>query len=132
MAFPSQAFCFLSSPPCFSDHHLVSSFCYCTLFPCRILMSLAGINLFQPRNKDQASSGQVHVFFISMCSHKSAECWNIFPFTAPPSADTQRSVPSVIILTNFLFVRGGINQSRSESPDPKQGQILFQKIKTDL
>lgn len=124
MAFPSQAFCFLSSPPFFSDHHLVSSFCYCTVFPGLILMSLAGI-CSSPETKTRPALGK-YVYFSFPCAHISRLRVGIYFLSLLLPQHTQRSIPSVIILTNFLFVGDGINPSCSGSAEPKQGQVLFQ------
>lgn len=130
MAFPSQAFCSLSSPLCFSDHHLVSSFCYCTVFPRWILMSLAGL-CSSPETKTRPALGE-YMYFSFPCAHISQLHVGIYFLSPLLPQHPQRSVSSVIILTTFLFVGDGINQSRRESADPKQGQVLFQKIKTDV
>lgn len=69
------------------------------------------------------------MYFSFPCAHISQLRVGIYFLSLLLHQHTQRSVPSVIILTNFLFVGDGINPSRSESAEPKQGQVLFQKSK---
>lgn len=88
MAFPTQAFRSLSFP--FLRASVTTTLCRLSATAPSFLVGfcIPGRNLFQPRNKDQTSSGRVHVFFICVCSHMSAARWNLFPFTAPQPAPT--------------------------------------------
>lgn len=101
MAFPSQAFCSLSSPPCFSDHHLVSSFCYCTVFPRWLLLSLAGI-CSSPETKTRSALGE-YMYFSFPCAHISQLHVGIYFLSPVLPQHPQRTVSSVIILTPFCL-----------------------------